>query len=1399
MGQQCKFLICDASKESVAPSSEFHMELGVAFERFRKNAEDALKRLADSYQNSSHTLSRSTAKMRVLEGEYFYKGDGRLSNDSLDESDRLDKLFGSYQYVGHTEFRVWVEYGEESFFIRDDGEDVIFCCGEEMIILTLLHCCKESATAVRKINYKGAVYTDIKFLEFLDDVVAYKDTTDTKCIQRPVRFVAKRGGSYMLVYFFGDADAFADEFAYSGEAHFIWTLSYGVVEVRKNQIYVGAYHYRCRDYIYTQEGENYWRNIVDDDTALHVFLETDGYDVTFSVLINGKLYKKISKDNESVIFYDTPFYGKKLHSPQFKQGENPGDIIFKYTNGEYLYQNKGVGENRFEAAVFTPPEMPDLDRFDSYLEEDLDVDLGSMGLDFAGRLFEDYIGALYDAFSFVEEYKTELGVFKRVAGAGGAFRAETDDFVLIGKYKYEPVFDVKNLEEKYDVLENPDDNIRIVIVGALFTEDGITVALIPSDGLRLAIEAKDSKQTILYREEFSELRKRSIFSHADLPETLRFDPRVGKFVENIEIYKRIKAAILSYGIKKFISSLSMARLESEEMKKILYDDGMTPDKAIIDFAVAMKNKFSRTDIIPNIALIGEAGTGKSSIVRKLGANVFGKEVMSLSPSDLKGAYIGHTAYVVVEKLAEAAINHQIIFIDEAYELMADKFGREAVSLLLPLMTGDRKKIDANLDKGSIKIDFEQGIIEKDNKTKKVTPGVPPIWIGGYEDDVRLMISQNQGLFRRLQRIEMKRPTTAELLHELKKRLKGTLDELEGREEAKQSGHSSINKKAKEKIREKMRYKINTLNEWLEDDENEKLVTKFFRWGTQPQNSRYFANYAGVGRFFDRCVDGIDFVPNLPKDDITRQIKEIMDDIKRDIRHQLDTVRRKGYNNGINQYEDSERIEMISDNDTRFSDLIGCDSQIEYMKKIINMFASKDDYMEQNITVPKGVLLLGMPGVGKTFIARAMAGELQQKFEEEAPNKRVGFMALSAPELTAKPIRFIGSIFDKAEEYDVCVIFIDEVDAIAKRRYQNEYYSHFIELIKQMDGIEQRSNVFILAATNAYESLDPAFTRSGRIDKELFFTLPDSDARCKLAEISIRKRKNGRALTNVLPEEFEKHLPMLTKEIAEITRGYTPGDIENIINTAFIMYDQKPDISGGIGPKFGNAKLEYLYSLIYEAVERNDIGELHRAKKEEAFSVDKNDQSCSSVAVHEVGHALSGILCGREPFEKITSLPRGDALGYVMPARNKLLTKKDYENCIRTTMGGRIAEEIVYGKENISVGAFGDMKKATYFARRMVEELGFSDEFEFMTVTEETSQHLGASGYNCSESFREQSDKAVNELLKRLYQETREMLADKKELIVMLAEQVFQRETMSGKDFYKLYEKQTQNGLVKNKS
>ncbi len=543
--------------------------------------------------------------------------------------------------------------------------------------------------------------------------------------------------------------------------------------------------------------------------------------------------------------------------------------------------------------------------------------------------------------------------------------------------------------------------------------------------------------------------------------------------------------------------------------------------------------------------------------------------------------------------------------------------------------------------------------------------------------------------------------------------------------------------------------------------------------------------------------------------MSAQIANIITLTKRDIKHQLDTIRRKGDNGSGSNYDASEQVAMVSDIQTRFQDLKGCESQIGYMKDIIAMLVEKSRYEGLNISIPKGALLLGMPGVGKTFIARAMAGELQEAFE--GTNQRVGFMSLSAPELISKSVSFISSIFDAAEEYDACVIFIDEVDAIAKNRFQNEHYSHFIELIKQMDGIEQRSNVFILAATNAPESLDPAFTRSGRIDKELSFTLPDRTVRAELAEGNLAKRcgalrnfvysvpeaGTGRNADRHMEESCERNrkgIEMLAERVAEITRGYTPGDIENVINEAFIRYMQETPPEPGAqkqparkAPGFGNAELDCLYGHIYEAIERKNMGDPHPADREERFSIEKNDESCSSVSIHEVGHAAVSRLYGCEPFEKITSLPRGSALGYVMLSQKAPLTKRDYENRIRCAMGGRIAEELVYGKENISTGAAEDMKTATGLARAMVERFGFTEEFGFMALQEDTARHLGISEYSCSEAFRRQSDEAVSRLLKKLYEETAEKLADKKDLIIKLAGKVFEEETMTGEKFCRYYD------------
>lgn len=204
-----------------------------------------------------------------------------------------------------------------------------------------------------------------------------------------------------------------------------------------------------------------------------------------------------------------------------------------------------------------------------------------------------------------------------------------------------------------------------------------------------------------------------------------------------------------------------------------------------------------------------------------------------------------------------------------------------------------------------------------------------------------------------------------------------------------------------------------------------------------------------------------------------------------------------------------------------------------------------------------------------------------------------------------------------------------------------------------------------------------------------------------------------------------------------------------------------------------------------------LGAANYSKKEKKFSTERNGSNCSSTAIHEVGHAVVSLMLDEEPFEIITIIPRGDyILGYVSPSELKRITKSDYENRIRVSMGGRIAEELIYGKDNISVGALQDMQNATHNARFMVEQVGLTEDFGFMTLSETSGRYLGGERYyTCSDAFRERNDNAVNAMLKKLYGETLEMLADKKELIVRLAERVFEAETMDGRKFKELYEKE----------
>ncbi len=457
---------------------------------------------------------------------------------------------------------------------------------------------------------------------------------------------------------------------------------------------------------------------------------------------------------------------------------------------------------------------------------------------------------------------------------------------------------------------------------------------------------------------------------------------------------------------------------------------------------------------------------------------------------------------------------------------------------------------------------------------------------------------------------------------------------------------------------------------------------------------------------------------------------------------------------FNMGKSNAKVYVKSSDGINFSDVEGVDEAEESLAEIVDYLHDPSKYTEIGATMPKGVLLVGPPGTGKTMLAKAVAGEANVPFFSISGSEFVEmFVGMGASK--------VRDLFKQAKEKAPCIVFIDEIDAIGQKRNtggmggNDEREQTLNQLLTEMDGFEGNSGVMILAATNRPESLDPALTRPGRFDRRVPVELPDLDGREKILKVHSKKVK--------LAEDVD------FKTVARMASGASGAELANIINEAALRAVRQ-------GRKFATqADLEESIEVVIAGYQ-----------KKNAILTDKEKMA---VAYHEIGHALVAALqTNSAPVQKITIVPRtSGALGYTMQVEqgnHYLMTKEEIENKIATYTGGRAAEEVALG--SISTGASNDIEQATKLARAMITRYGMSEEFDMVALETVTNQYLGGdASLACSAETQTKVDQLVVELVKKQHDKARQMLLDNREKLEELSQYLYEKETITGEEFMKI--------------
>ena len=445
-----------------------------------------------------------------------------------------------------------------------------------------------------------------------------------------------------------------------------------------------------------------------------------------------------------------------------------------------------------------------------------------------------------------------------------------------------------------------------------------------------------------------------------------------------------------------------------------------------------------------------------------------------------------------------------------------------------------------------------------------------------------------------------------------------------------------------------------------------------------------------------------------------------------------------------------KIYVNSSEGIHFSDVAGEDEAKENLAEIVEYLHNPDKYREIGASMPKGVLLVGPPGTGKTMLAKAVAGEANVPFFSISGSEFVEmFVGMGASK--------VRDLFKQAKEKAPCIVFIDEIDAIGKKRDgqlggNDEREQTLNQLLTEMDGFEGNSGVIILAATNRPESLDPALTRPGRFDRRVPVELPDLKGREEILKVHAKKIKVAEDV------DFNK--------IARMASGASGAELANIVNEAALRAVRD-------GRRFATQ------SDLEESIEVVIAG----YQKKNAILT---DQEKWTVAYHETGHALvAAKQTNSAPVQKITIIPRtSGALGYTMQveAGNKyLMTKEELENKIATYTGGRAAEELVFGTS--STGASNDIEQATKLARAMITRYGMSEDFDMVALETVQNQYLGGdTSLSCSMETQTEIDRQVVALVKRQHEKAVKILQDNREKLDELSRYLYEKETITGEEF-----------------